>query len=161
MTTTDNWNPSDLFDKDQIAEITAKEAEDKIDRVWADRISTLPVGHGFRARREEGESVRQLKRRLNAAAGVSYRELEWFPEQKNVKPEDVTSFVVKVRSLNIKKQREDAEKKAAAEAAKSTNGQDASNPSQEAPQTPSPENNGAQDNSSENAPAGPRSARNR
>jgi len=149
MTTADTF---ETFDKDAMSEITAKEEIDKLDHVWAQRISTLPVGHGFRARRDDSESVRQYKRRLNAAAKFSYRELEWFPDQKNVKPEDVTSWIVKVRSLDVKK---------AAEAAAKANGQNASQASQEGQQTPSAENNAPEDGQNQEASSGPRSARNR
>jgi len=108
MTTAD----FETFDKDAIAEFTAKAEIDKLDHMWADRIGTLAVGHGFRAKRDESnESVRQFKRRLNAAAKYTYRELEWFPEQKNVKAENVTSWVVKIRSLDTKAQREAEEAK--------------------------------------------------
>jgi len=107
MTTAD----FETFDKEALAEITAKAEIDKLDHMWADRIGTLPVGHGFRAKRDDNESVRQFKRRMNAAAKFSYRELQWFPEQKNVKAEDVTSWVVKIRSLDTKAQREAEEAK--------------------------------------------------
>jgi len=146
MTTAD----FETFDKDAISEFTAKEEIDKVDHVWSDRIGTLPVGHGFRARRDDSESVRQFKRRLNAAAKFTYRELEWFPEQKNVKPEEVTSWVVKVRSLNVKAQAE-----AVAKAAMAQNGP---NPSQESQQTTNGENTG-NSSSEENVSTGPRRAR--
>jgi hypothetical protein len=152
MTTAD----FETFDKDAMSEITAKEEVDKLDHVWAQRISTLPVGHGFRARRDESESVRQYKRKLNAAAKFSFRELEWFPEQKNIKPEDVTSWVVKVRSLNVKAQQEAAAK--AAQQPTSPNGAQAS---QEAQQTPSDNSNVTEDGQNLEAATGPRSARNR
>src|SRR5215475_7154208 len=142
MTTADtDWV---TFTKDAMSDITAKEEADKVDHVWADRISTLPVGHGFRARRDDSETVRQFKGRLNRAARFTHRELEWFPDHKNLKTEDETSWVVKVRSFNTKAAaEEEARKKAAAEAASNTNGQNASNPSQEGPETPSPETNGS------------------
>jgi hypothetical protein len=149
MTTAD----FETFDKEAMSEITAKEEIDKLDHVWAERISKLPVGHGFRARRDDSESVRQFKRRLNAAAKYSFRELEWFPEQKNVKPEDVTSWVVKVRSLNVKAQQE-----AAAKAAMAQNGQNASQASQEGQQTTEGENP-PNDTSEETTSVGPRRAR--
>jgi len=145
MTTAD----FETFDKEAISEITAKAEIDKLDHVWAERISTLPVGHGFRARRDDSESVRQYKRRLNAAAKFSFRELEWFPDHKNIKPEDETSWIVKIRSLNVKAQREAEEAK---------NGQDARKGTQEAQQTTEGENTGTE-NPNENAPVGPRRAR--
>ena len=150
MTTADTF---ETFDKDAMSDITAKEEIDKLDHMWAQRIATLPVGHGFRARRDDSESVRQYKRRLNAAAKFSYRELEWFPDQKNVKPEDVTSWVVKIRSLNIKAQQEAAQK-----ASMAANGQNAPQASQEGPQTTEGEN-ADNPSSEENAATGPRRAR--
>jgi hypothetical protein len=146
MTTAD----FETFDKDAISEITAKAEIDKIDHTWADRISTLPVGHGFRAKRDESETVRMFKRRIGAAARFVYRELEWFPDHKNVKPINETSWVVKVRSLNVKAQAEDA-----AKAAMSHDGREGT---QEATQPTGSENRPI-DTPTENEPVGPRRAR--
>jgi hypothetical protein len=149
MTTADTF---ETFDKDAMSEITAKEIADKVDHVWADRINTLPVGHGFRARRDDSETVRQFKRRVNDAGRFVYRELDWFPQHKNIKPEDETEWVVKVRSLNVKAQAEAAAKLAA---------QNGSQASQEGQQTTSVENNPSEDGQNQEASSGPRSARNR
>lgn len=148
MTTAD----FETFDKEAMSEITAKEQADKVDHTWADRINTLPVGHGFRARRDDSETVRQYKRRINDAARFVYRELDWFPQHKNIKPEDETEWVVKVRSLNVKAQAEAAAK------ATSPNG---SNPSQEASQTLPAGTDETREGENPEASTGPRSARNR
>jgi hypothetical protein len=148
MTTAD----FETFSKEDMADITAKEEADKVDHTWADRINTLPVGHGFRARRDDSETVRQFKGRINRSARFVYRELEWFPQHKNIKPEDETEWVVKVRSLNVKAQAEAVAKAAS---------QNASQASQEGSQTPSSENNTSEDGQNQEASTGPRSARNR
>jgi len=151
MTTADtDWV---TFTKDAMSDITAKEEADKVDHVWADRISTLPVGHGFRARRDDSETVRQFKGRLNRAARFTFRELEWFPEHKHIKPEDETSWIVKVRSLNVKAQAE-----AAAKAAQAVTSQNGSETLSQPQQTTEGENtgNGA---SEDNAAVGPRRGR--
>jgi hypothetical protein len=140
MTTAD----FETFDKEAISEITAKAEVDKVDHTWAARIRSLPVGHGFRARRDDSETVRQFKARLNRSARFVFKELDWFPEHKNIKPEDETSWVVKIRSHNVK-----AEADAAAKA------QNAQNGTQEGQQTTEGENP-TQDGSQEQ-PSGPRS----
>ena len=152
--TTDSGNADfeGFIGKEDLSEITAKAEEDKVDHVWAERINTLPVGHGFRARRDDSETVRQFKGRINRSARFVYRELEWFPQHKNIKPEEETEWVVKVRSLNVKAQAEAVAKAAA---------QNASQASQNGQQTTS-ENPGAEsDPGNQEAAAGPRSARNR
>jgi hypothetical protein len=148
MTTAD----FETFDKEAMSEITAKEIADKVDHVWADRINTLPVGHGFRARRDDSETVRQFKRRVNDAGRFVYRELDWFPQHKNIKPEDETEWVVKVRSLNVKAQAEAAAKAAA---------QNGPQTSQDGQQTTSAGNSGTEDTQNQEPAVGPRSARNR
>lgn len=149
MTTADSTDFQGFLGKEEMSEITAKEIADKVDHIWADRINTLPVGHGFRARRDDSETVRQYKRRINDAARFVFRELDWFPQHKNIKPEDETEWVVKVRSLNVKAQQEAADK------AKSQN---ASQASSAAPQTTNGQNTG-NPSSEDKTPVGPRSAR--
>jgi hypothetical protein len=124
----------ETFDKAMIADFTAKEEIDKVDHVWAQRIKTLDVGQGFRGRRDESETARMYKLRLNRAARFVYRELEWFPEQKNVKPEDVTSWVIKIRSRNVKGEAE-AIAKAKEEAAQLATSQNAQNGTVQGQQT--------------------------
>jgi hypothetical protein len=135
-----------------MSEITAKDEADKVDHTWADRINTLPVGHGFRARRDDSETVRQFKGRINRSARFVFRELDWFPQHKNIKPEDETEWVVKVRSLNVKAQAEAVAKAAS---------QNASQASQEGSQTPSENPNPSEDGQNQETAQGPRSARNR
>lgn len=142
--------PWETFDKETLATLTPKSEASMPDPVWSERIGSLPVGNGFRIKRQEGETVRQLKKRINRAAGVTFRTLEWYPEQKNVATEDVTSFVVKVRALDLKAKataeaKAEEAAKAAEEAAKnSANGQDTSQASQEAPQPTGSENAGSE-----------------
>lgn len=118
------------------------------DETWTSRIANIGVGAGFRVHREEGESARQVKRRVNGAAAVHFKELMWKPEQVNLaEGAEPTSWVVKVKSLNLKAK---AEAEAKAEAKNRQNG-----PSQPAQPTTSSE--GGQEGTPERATAsGPR-----
>jgi hypothetical protein len=112
-----------------------------------ENLKDLPVGSGFRVRRDEGETARQVKRRVNAAAAVHFKELLWKPEQVNL-PINVepTSWVVKVKSLNTKK-------KAEAEAKARQNGQEGT---QEAAQTTPPAESTTPPSNQPTPPSGPR-----
>lgn len=150
MTQTDTF---ETFDKAQLAEIAPKIEKTPPDPVWTARIQPLTVGTGFRVHRIEGETVRQLKKRINKAAGVSFKTLEWLPEQKNVAADDVTSFIVKIRALDLKAKAE-AEKKAEEE--KSQNG---SNPSPTAPEPTSENEPAVSPEITPETPSGPRRPR--
>src|SRR5215469_9308639 len=105
------------------------------DEIWVNRIASIAVGGGFRVHREEGETSRQVKRRVNAAADVSFKQLMWKPEQTNLpEGQEPRSWVVKVKSLDLKA-------KAAAEA------KNASNPSQDGQQLTQPTQNAQSDSS--------------
>lgn len=106
----------------------------KPDETWSNRIKNVPVGSGFRVPRVEGETPRQLKRRVNAAAVGEiggFKKLEWKAESKTLPDGLPASYVVKVVALNLTAKAE-YEK---AQTAQSQNGQDASQTSQEAAQT--------------------------
>ena len=120
----------EAFDPQQIAAMPAFQTiVSGPDQVWVDRIKNIPVGGGFRVHREEGESARQVKRRVNAAADVSFKQLMWKPEQINLpEGQEPRSWVVKVKSLDLKA-------KAAAEAKDRQNG-----PSQGQQPTPPTQN---------------------
>lgn len=109
-----------------------KTEEKKPDETWTSRIASIALGSGFRVHRTEGESVRQLKRRVNAAAGsesAGFKTLEWKPESKNLPDGNPASYIVKVKAIDLK---------AKAEAA---NRQDAQNGPVQGQQTTDPQNN--------------------
>jgi len=125
---------------EEMAALKAKEEEDKIDREWAEKISTVPLGAGWRMTRPDDESQRNFKRRINAAAFVSFRLLDWIPQETNLpKGQDPKHYVVRVKSFDITA-------KNAAEAASRQNGPkespqttvepDSTQGSQETTQTP-------------------------
>jgi hypothetical protein len=115
----------EVFDAKATAENPLFKTESqKPDPIWTDRITPLAVGYSFRVTRPEGESVRQLKKRINRAAGVSFKTLEWKPEDQNVDSQDAKRFVVRVKALDLKA-------KAAAEAKARQNGQEAPSQTQQ------------------------------
>jgi len=82
-----------------------KPEEKKPDEIWSSRIASVALGTGFRAHRTEGESVRQLKRRINAAAGSpegGFKTLEWKPEDRNLPDGQPASYRVKVKAIDLK-----------------------------------------------------------
>jgi hypothetical protein len=134
----------EVFDEKATAENPIFKTESqKPDPIWTDRITPLNVGYSFRVTRVDGETVRQLKKRINRAAGVSFKTLEWKPEDQNVDSQDAKRFIVRVKALDLKA-------KAAAEAKARQNGQEAPSQTQgtkEGENTPT-------------TPSGPRAARN-
>lgn len=132
----------ETFSPEQIKDDPLFKAEEKKpDEVWSKNIATVAVGGGFRVHRTEGESVRQLKRRINAASGspqAGFKTLEWKPESRNLPDGLPASYMVRVKAVNLTEKA--AYEKAQSEAT-SKNGQDASNPSQEGQQTNEPQNN--------------------
>lgn len=122
----------EMISTEEMKQQLLKTQEDKIDREWAERISTVPVGAGWKMTRPEEESQRNFKRRINAAAGVSYRTLDWYPQETNLPAgTDAKTFVVRVKSIDLKA-------KQAAEAATAQNSQNGtSNGQQPAGETPS------------------------
>jgi hypothetical protein len=119
----------------EITAVTAKEAESKIDPVWSQRISSLPVGGGFRINRVEGDPQRTLKTRINRAAEASYRKLTWYPQSGTLSDGKPSGYVVKVTSLDLKKKAEAETAQNAQNGAlqpqQPTNDQNAGNPSPE------------------------------
>jgi hypothetical protein len=115
---TDSIPVFEQFTQEQIAsDPLFKVEEKKADETWSMRISSVAVGGGFRVHRTEGESTRQLKRRVNAAAGSElggFKVLEWKPESKNLPDGQPSSYLVRVKALDLKAkaEAEEARKKA-------------------------------------------------
>ena len=105
----------------------------KPDELWTQRIASLPVGASFTVRRQEGESVRQLKKKINKAALVHWKLLDWKTKETNLTaPNEPTNWSVKVRALDLKE-------KAKADAKAAQNGtQKAAQPTPEPNPTPEP-----------------------
>ena len=140
--------PLETFTPQQLGEMPAfQQTVTGPDTEWVENLKDLSVGSGFRVRRDEGETARQVKRRVNAAAAVHFKELLWKPEQTNLPAnQEPTSWVVKVKSLNTKK-------KAEAEAKARQDGQTA--PSQPVQPT-QPQNQGSEGTQTQTAASGPR-----
>lgn len=68
-------------------------------------IRSLPIGGGFKVTPENGETSRQVKRRINACAKDAFRELVWHEK------EGAATLSARVKSIDV-----DAEKKALEEA---------------------------------------------
>ena len=95
----------EMISVEQMREIQNKDKEDKIDHEWAQRISTVPVGAGWKMVRPDEESQRNFKRRINAAAAAppSFRVLDWYPQETNLPPNvEPKTYVVRVKSLDTK-----------------------------------------------------------
>lgn len=134
---------SEIFEPLTLAEITAataKEAADKIDHEWADRIATLPVGGGFKIKRSEGEPTRTLKTRIGRAARSVFRDLAWYPQPGSLTDGKPASYIVRVKSIDLKAQAEAA------------NAQNAQNGTVQAQQPTEGQNNG-ESVPEENAPS--------
>jgi len=124
----------EMISVDQMREIQNKDKEDKIDHEWAERISTVPVGAGWKMVRPEEENQRNFKRRINAAAAAppSFRVLDWYPQETNLPPNtDPKTYVIRVKSIDLKG-------KAAYEAQKSQNGTSEPQQTPTEPETPNP-----------------------
>lgn len=123
------------------------------DPLWVERITNIPVGASFRVSRIEPETNRQFIKRINRAAMASpnFKKLEWKSMEPSKERDQVLRWSVRVLNVDVKAQKAHAERMAA-----SQNGQDASNSSQEAPQTtPEQETPPAP----ENEPSGPRATK--
>lgn len=96
----------ETFSPAQLAENPLFKAEEKKpDETWTQRISGVALGSGFRVHRTEGESTRQLKRRINAAAGseaAGFKTLEWKPEDRKLPDGFPASYIVKVKAIDLK-----------------------------------------------------------
>lgn len=133
----------EMLTVEQVREIQNKGKEDKIDHEWAERIATVPVGAGWKMTRPEEESQRNFKRRIGDAARVSFRTLDWYPQETNLPAgQEPKTYVVRVKSIDLKA-------KQAATAQNSQNGtSQPQQPAGESPSTPS--------TSEETEPAQPR-----
>jgi hypothetical protein len=118
-------NEFQFLSAEEMREIQNKDKEDKLDHEWAQRISTVPVGAGFKIIRPDEEQQRNFKRRINAAALASGRTLDWYPQETNLAPNvEPKTYVVRVKA-------HDKTKTYAGPAAISQNGQNgASQPQQ-------------------------------
>lgn len=101
MTTVDTF---EVFDPKTTAENPLFKTESqKPDPIWTDRITPLAVGYSFRVQRTEGETVRQMKKRINRAAGVSFKTLFWKSEDQNVpEGQEPKRFIVQIKALDLK-----------------------------------------------------------
>lgn len=129
-------------------EIFATESS-KPDELWVSRLAPIPVGQSFTANRPESETARAFKKRINKAAMVHFKSLEWKARDTNL-PEGVeaTHWIAKVKAIDLKAKAE-AEQRATTQTQTSPNG---SNTAQEAPETSEPENKEEEPNPNENAP---------
>jgi len=90
-----------MISKEEMDAAKAAELAAKIDQVWVERIRNVPLGAGFRITRPADEDQRNLKRRINAAAEMAFKTLDWTPEQTNLAPNvQPTSYKVRVKSHN-------------------------------------------------------------
>lgn len=94
----------------------------KPDELWVERLRNIPIGQSFTVNRPEGETVRQFKKRINRAAMVHWKTLEWKTRDTNL-PDGVeaTHFSAKIKTIDTKKKAE-AEAKAALAAQNTQNG---------------------------------------
>jgi|SRR5215469_3004609 len=144
MTQADDFKVFDAAETKTLAEFQT--ATSTPDKVWSDRIAPIPVGASFTINRPADETQRAFKKRINRAAMVSFKTLEW-KSRDGALPDTVepTHWLVKVKALDLKAQ---AAAKAAAE--KAANGQAGVQTSGEAssePQTPETGENGSQEGS--------------
>ena len=131
------------------------------DEIWSKRIAPIPVGASFTINRPADETQRAFKKRINRAAMVSFKTLEWKSRDGSL-PDDQepTHWLVKVKALDLKAQA--AAQAAAIKAAQSpvsTNGQDASNSPTEATSEQAASADGSQEGTEVPASAGPRRPR--
>lgn len=88
---------------EEIREIRNKDKEDKLDHEWAKRISTVPVGAGWKMVRPDEEYQRNFKRRIGDAARASGRTLDWYPQETNLPPNvEPKTYVVRVKAHDPK-----------------------------------------------------------
>jgi len=76
-----------------------KSASQIPDPLWVDRTRNLPVGAAFTANRPDSESVRAFKRKINRAAMVHFKTLEWKSRDLNLAGDsEPVHFIVKVKA---------------------------------------------------------------
>ena len=112
MTTVDSTDVYEpILDLAEVRKLTTTARSKEIDMTWATRIGNLTLGQAFQTERPDTESVRQFKKRMNAAAGHTFRSLDWTtldPKQpEGVEPK---KFLAKVKAIDTKAQKEAQEK---------------------------------------------------
>jgi hypothetical protein len=112
MTTVDSTDVFEpILDVAEVRRLTTTARTKEIDMTWAERIGKLTLGQAFNTQRPDTESVRQFKKRINAAAGHTFRSLDWTtldPKQpEGVEPK---RFLAKVKAIDIKAQQEASQK---------------------------------------------------
>jgi hypothetical protein len=124
---------------EEMREIQNKDKEDKLDHEWAQRISTVPVGAGWKMIRPDEEQQRNFKRRINAAALASGRTLDWYPQETNLPPNvEPKTYVVRVKAHDKTKTYAGPNANGVATAQNSQNGtSEPQQPAGEEPSTPS------------------------
>jgi hypothetical protein len=120
----------------------------KPDALWVERLKDLPVGAAFTVNRQaDTENVRQMKKRINKAAMVHWKTLDWKTSETNLAAgKEPIRWTVKIKALDTKKKSE-------AEAKLRQNG------TQEAQQTPTPEPTPTPTPETVEEPSGPRARR--
>jgi hypothetical protein len=120
----------------------------KPDPLWVERLKELQVGAAFTVNRQvDVENVRQMKKRINKAAMVHWKTLDWKTKETNLPAgKEPIRWTVKIKALDTKR-------KAEAEAKLRQNG------TQEAPQTPTPEPTPTPTPETVEEPSGPRARR--
>jgi hypothetical protein len=108
MTTAEEF---ETVDAATVKKLTTTARSKEIDMTWAGRIRTLGIGQGFKTTRPETETVRQFKRRINAAAEYSFRSLTWTTlDPKQPEGIEPSKFLAKVQAIDTKAQEEAANK---------------------------------------------------
>lgn len=96
--------PAEEFEQVSAADVkkmTTTARSKEIDPVWAERIGTLGIGQGFKTQRKDTETVRQFKKRINAAAAASYRTLVWTTlDPKQADGVEPSKFLAKVNAID-------------------------------------------------------------
>lgn len=106
MTTAEEF---ETVDAAEVRKLTTTARSKEIDMTWAGRIRTLGIGQGFKTTRPETETVRQFKRRINAAAEHSFRSLTWTTlDPKQPEGVEPSKFLAKVQAIDTKAQNEAA-----------------------------------------------------
>ena len=96
-----------ITDLAEVRKLTTKARTREVDQGWAERIGTLTLGQAFNTVRPETETVRQFKKRLNAAAAASYRSLDWTTQDPK-QPEGVEPkrFLARIKAIDANAQKE-------------------------------------------------------
>jgi len=91
------YDPSETKNLDEF-----KSASQIPDALWVDRTRNLPVGSSFTANRPDSESVRAFKRKINRAAMVHFKSLEWKSRDLNLTGDnEPIHFIVKIKAQDV------------------------------------------------------------